>query len=1073
MAVKTLWSSRDWAEAIAALPAPGPLPCRTVLVPRERVAHSLRRELVRAGHADALAGTRFVPVPTVAVAVLRAAGVDFKPGEEELRPARLLVLFGGDLSLEHFSAGLLQGKPGWDDAFARAITDLEAAGLRPHELETEGSARLRDVARIWRSTDRLAGPSWTVQRILLEAAKLLERQPDLWRYRGPVLVTATGHESGAQARFLRAIPGVTIGLLAARPLRERHFDRVEALYGRQARLALAAPVPRVGASERDVLTSYLFEPPQVLADPMRPRSSGPDGTVIIEEHAGIEAEVEATADWVAEQVADGVPLEEMAVLMPALDPVGALVAERLVRLPWREGLLPVHVAGGLPLAGSAGGARALAVVRALRAHLAGHAVAQVLPALRTVGQDGRHLTHGAATDLVWSLGTVGGNPAHPDGALDWASRLAAREPQLEAQLARARAASDDPERSGLARTARDLERLLDDLRSARPALEALVRVARLVVQRASLADLWPALRGFFAEWLLQPGQGPRVQTLLDERLVAAAGDGSCGSLTGDDALRVVEEALASVRLPIGRFGDPAVYVGTLRGATGLRFAAVRVIGLAEGHLPPLTREDPVVPDSLRARLGAPGVGGLVITPPTAEADALQALHTLDIIVRDTTHRITLSAPRLDLDRSQREPSSVILEAAAALGRPNAVTRERGPAIPDTTALRRDAFVPARHAALSFRCMTPLAETAWQDAVARGVVAAPPRWRGSLVVDVERIATLSNPVRFAALDGLLGAAASEVAVPGLAADWPTSPSAIQVLLQCPYLFLLGNLLGLDEPAQAPALREIGQPAYGSLFHSVAEEVFRAHGEGFCAGEGTLEGSLAAADTIVDRLFDEFLEQYPLLGDTVRRVERERLRADIHDLLRYEWGLGPRRFIAAERAFGEPVPVELRLAGRSLFVRGKIDRIDADDRWTFVRDLKTGRVYPRVGEDAEPNPVGDMQIAVYGLAAQRLAPAWGTPVRVGVAYVGLAGDERSFVNDFDATLAPAARQWLAIAADLLAARSFPRTVDPDDCTYCRFRPVCGERVYKRAADILAGGGGALAEFLALKQVKTEED
>jgi hypothetical protein len=114
----------------------------------------------------------------------------------------------------------------------------------------------------------------------------------------------------------------------------------------------------------------------------------------------------------------------------------------------------------------------------------------------------------------------GGNAARPDGALEWAARLAAREPQLEAQLARARAAGDDPERAGLARTARELEleRLLGDLRAARPAIEALVDVARLVVQKAPLAVLWPALRDFLAAWLLQPGAGARVHALLDERL---------------------------------------------------------------------------------------------------------------------------------------------------------------------------------------------------------------------------------------------------------------------------------------------------------------------------------------------------------------------------------------------------------------------------------------------------------------------------------------------------------------------------------------------------------------------------
>ncbi len=57
------------------------------------------------------------------------------------------------------------------------------------------------------------------------------------------------------------------------------------------------------------------------------------------------------------------PLEEIAVLVPDLDPLAGLVAGRLGRLPWHDGVFPVCVVGGLPLV-------ALAVVRALRAHLA-------------------------------------------------------------------------------------------------------------------------------------------------------------------------------------------------------------------------------------------------------------------------------------------------------------------------------------------------------------------------------------------------------------------------------------------------------------------------------------------------------------------------------------------------------------------------------------------------------------------------------------------------------------------------------------------------------------------------------
>ncbi len=93
--------------------------------------------------------------------------------------------------------------------------------------------------------------------------------------------------------------------------------------------------------------------------------------------------------------------------------------------------------------------------------------------------------------------------------------------------------------------------------------------------------------------------------------------------------------------------------------------------------------------------------------------------------------------------------------------------------------------------------------------------------------------------------------------------------------------------------------------------------------------------------------------------------------------------------------------------------------------------------------------DVQLAVYALATQRLAATWQLPPRVGAAYafVNRGTEERDWRRDFEQTLKPAAEQWLGLAADLLAARAFPRTPNSDDCTFCRFTPVCGD-AYGRA-------------------------
>ena len=537
---------------------------------------------------------------------------------------------------------------------------------------------------------------------------------------------------------------------------------------------------------------------------------------------------------------------------------------------------------------------------------------------------------------------------------------------------------------------------------------------------------------------------------------------------------MIEETLARLRVPVGRFGEPAVYVGTVREATGLGFAAVRVIGLGEGHLPSAPHEDPVLPDALRRGLEA-AHRARGVRLPTAADRALQELHALDGAVRGARERVALSAPRVDIDRSQREPSSVMLEAAAALARPDRVTGARGQMVPDARALRRDFFVPSRQAALDFRRATPLAEAAWQDAVAARLVGLPPRWRASPAVDLDRIAVLLATVGLGPMDGWL--AAATLRVPGLEAERPITPSALEVLLGCPHRFLLEQILKFREPAAPPALREIGQPAYGGLFHQVAEAFYRREGAAFCRGDWELRAWQERLDPIVDAAFDAFVREYPLVGETVRAHERERLRQDLRDLLEHDWPApGRKRFVDVERAFGRPVPVALTLGSRSLYVRGRIDRLDVVGDAVLVRDLKTGRPYPRQGKEFDPTPGLDLQLGVYGLVVKAMALAWGVPARVAAAYAyfGRRGvDRREFGDDFDSALEPAVRGWLALAADLLAERAFPRTPNPDDCAFCAFRPVCGESVYDRARGLLGGAQGALAHFGELKGLKAADE
>lgn len=1055
-------STEEAVRAVLSLPSAGLLPARTVLVPNNRVAHTLRRELLLLGHHTALAGTRFIPPVAAAVEVLRVAGLSFDEGEEVLRPRRLLAVFRSDLQLRYFDLRFIREAPGWEEAFASTIGELEAAGLSPQDLPQDGG-RFEDVKTVWGAVERSAEGSWTRARILLEASAVLERDARAWPYDGVILAFGRVDASVAEARFLRALPDSTLAVVPARPLRERYLERAATLFGKEtARQLNEWKAPRSSKTERDVLASYLFEPPEMLADPERARSGGLDGTVHLEEHAGVEAEIEAAADWVARQVLEkGRALEEIAVLVPALDPLAAMTAERIARLPWGDGTMPVHVAGGIPLITRAGGARAIAVIRSLRKQLSAEAVAGVLPVLRVHDDERFHLSTGRALDLTYSLGTVGGNPAEPRGALEWSARAGAREKALEALVRRAAESGDDPAQAGLARQMRDFERLLEDLHAIRPALDALVEVARLVVDGCPLARIWPALREFMVQWLLSPGEGVPPWTLLDETLGWLANHSSCVGLTGDDALRVIEETALTARIPIGRFGDPSVFVGTISSGLDLAFRAVRILGLQEGTIPSVPREDAVLPGSVRLALGR--------LLPDAADQATAQLHALDRVVRDTRDEVVLSAPRFDLERSEHEASSIFVEAAAALGRCDA-TAKGPPAIPDASTIRRHYYQPARLELRSFRIGTPVAESAWQDRIARQGPGVPSSWHGRKSLDLIAIGDLLDGRAPGPFDGLFGGKEGMPILPGVTPGYPISASRLQKLLRCPQQFLLECVLGWDLPASAPAQREIDTLAYGGLLHLVAERYFRDHGAGFSARRSTLEEWQRKGEELARQLFAEFTEQYPLVGEMVRQQQLARLQRDFRTFLEYDWAGGrPRSLHSVEQGFGRPEPVELRLTAGSLFVRGFIDRIDVEDGMSLIRDLKSGRSHPRAGKEADPDPDRDVQIALYGMVARLRASEWNLPDRIAAAYAYVDGrgeSERSFRNDF-ALLEAVATKWLEVASGLLRGGFFPKTPRSEDCRYCAFPAVCGVEAQQRAAAILEGASEpALAAFRDLK-------
>jgi RecB family exonuclease len=1057
------------------------------LVAAERQAHAIRRHIcIERGRPQDLAGVLFLRPPELARELLLRAGHVCRPGREDVRRLRILHLFesralAGDL--RYFSAEQLRSGQGYVDAFARTIADMETSGLSAELLTAisqhiaaadEGSAdRLHDVALTWQAADAGRGSSASTAQVLTEAAAVVASRPELLAAFGPAFAVLAASPSAALLRFLRALPAVRIVLQDARPQRTgtQRWRQLIAGSQRMNPTAMEAQTEEATGSELDVVQRFLFALPEVLTDPQRLRSRGPDGTVDLEEYPSIEDEIEAAATWVTEQIAGGTAFEQIALVVPEVDAYAPLLIDRLTRLPHapEQGPIRAYVAGGLPLSAFAAGMRLFAVLQAVARGLEAEATIRILPALRR--NQGDHdavhvrLSPSRAAEIVYNAGILGGTPGDPAGASEWVPRLTRRRDALRRLLETTDVAGRESGESALPLAARErtaAERWLRDVEPILAAITALQELAEDVIAGAPLPALWKAFRRFCERYVRMPPLPPNALDVIDERLQPILNDPVAQDIAGFSGVRFLMDLLRSERRPTARFGEPCVFIGAPSKASGLPFTAVRLLGLAEGALPHTPHDDPIVPDGLRRRLenAARELQAADVVVPRLADHVLDDIHDMFRVVTGACRRLSLSAPRQWVDRSEREVSGIMLEVATALGRPSATMADEGD-VPTASRLRSVYLNAGREARARYAAAHPLSPRAtlgvvpwWlktQPREAESIV-VPAEWTrdGALAVDQlwDRLATV-EAASVGAMDGIVTDAWAAATPAGLHPQYPISASALTALLRCPHRFLLERVLHLREPTAAPSMDVIDAATYGSLFHATAERFYREGGAEVCRREGSLDQWVARARAIAEDAFNELRHEYPMRGEDGIARERNRLLRQIEQLVHYEWELPAREFLDSELIFGEPEAVRLALASGNLYVRGKIDRVDRiGARALAVRDLKTGRV-----RDFSEDPINagrDLQIGLYVLALEASGYG-GAPVAL-AAYVHPSAarePDRAFQGSNVEVLRRHTHEWINLARQLLSQGLFPRTPNPEDCKYCPFVSACGDGAAQRAA------------------------
>ena len=640
MIVRSVSSVEEWATAIIELRVAGPLPARCVLVPSERVAHSLRRALLTRGAAQALIGTRFATLHALAIELVAEAGESCLVNERERACGVVRDAFE-EVALTRFPRADLCVIPGWDVAFARTLSELDAAEIGSATLLSSADAQVRDVGCVLAHV--AADETLQTHAALLRRATVLAGRAA----HDPLLAVLTGFETLAELRFLRALPGVCLARWLVRPAPREYVARAASTFGVEA-LPASAPTPLAApGSALARLQESLFDVPPATPAP-------DDASVRVVTYAGVHEEVEAAVSWVVEQiVVHQTPLSEIALLAPRAEVYAPLLRARLSALPRDEADEPLEVYSevALPLIERADGLRLLQVVRALRDGLSRDALAQLLPSLRSSGE-GRYVRGlSRAWELLNAVAVSGGERANLRGGRVWPEAWESAMLRLEAPLLSSGALDE--------REVKQRSDLQADLAGLAPAIEALTDVLRHVVNDEPLSMVWMCLSAFAQRHLVLPFEAPPICPLIEETVSVFEGQEECEPV-GVEALAFLMEALTSGGVQRGRYGRPAIYLGTLAGVRGLSFRAVRVLGLVEGALPSAVREDPVLPDVARRALSA--------FLPTARSRAHCQLAAFDDAVRATSARLVLSAPRVGTEGTTRPPAAALLDVMRTLRR---------------------------------------------------------------------------------------------------------------------------------------------------------------------------------------------------------------------------------------------------------------------------------------------------------------------------------------------------------------------------------------------------------------------
>lgn len=874
----------------------------------------------------------------------------------------------------------------------RELSDCSPAALQALE---SSSRRARDVVRVHRAVRERLADGWYDEPDLLAAATAEIQRAGTLPEMGRVVVYLPQRLSGPAARLLGALGRVT---------------EVDVLAGRTG----------VPAADRDVDRSLRWlglEPDRDEAASHTP----PVGTHVVSV-SDADEEARSAVAAVVDAAREGIPLERIAVLYPTDRPYARLVAEHLEAAGIDSFGRSIR-----PLADRLLGRWLLDVLDLDQRGWRRQDVFAVLAGAPVRRPDGRPVPLAWWERVSRDAGVVRGRDQWRD--------LLGKAAEVARRKADAIEADPDDDRDWLPERLRRQADDAEGLRDFVAGLAARVDAGRALTSWADLRDWAMALvedhLGGERAWQTWP------QLECDAAEAVAAALDRLGSLDAVDGAavdlevfrRTLELELEADLGKSGRFGA-GVLVGPYTSALGVDLDIVVALGLAEGVAPSRPREDSLLPDRERA-------GTDDELPRRVDHVDVEHRHLLVALAHARTRRV-LVAPRGDLRRSaELVPSRWLLDTVAALRGDGRRVLPRVGATPPAWFEHVPSF-----AGRVGRTAFPATETEHRlRQLADGRRAGTPAHRHPLVAGDAALRAGAELVTsragdgFTRFDGDLGMVRDLLPEP---TSRVISPTALEAYVDCPHAYLLRHVLRV-EPLEEPEEQLTITPMQrGNLVHNVLEEWLLAElDQGVPAADQPWS---EAARGRLEAVAARWCAEYEALGLTghPRLWARERARVlaelrsfpDRDDERRRELGATAH---AAELAFGiataPPLQVDLG-DGRSVALRGRIDRIDRDVRGGLVvTDYKTGGSYRyrSLSEDA-PDADGRMlQLPVYGLAVRAAEGRDDLPVRVEYWFTSNKGGWKRVGYELTDAVLDRFRSVLRTALDGIEAGHYPARIE----------------------------------------------